>query len=219
MLIRYWLAACIWGLAAIAWAQTPPLSIALNEQVIMLPVGEGFGSTQLETTIYKPNGDGPFPLVVINHGKASGNPLFQERARYLMAANAFVARGYIVVVPMRRGFSKSGGAYISPGCNITSNGLMQAEELGITQANLEAKLAEAKANPNQAELRRFLGVEGEFGRQLGLPADFVVQAIRAVGNYGEIFERNLGRDSKLKLDRGMNRLWTQGGLIYSPPFR
>ena len=98
-------------------------------------------------------------------------------------------------------------------------GLMQAEELGITQANLEAKLAEAKANPNQAELRRFLGVEGEFGRQLGLPADFVVQAIRAVGNYGEIFERNLGRDSKLKLDRGMNRLWTQGGLIYSPPFR
>ena len=132
MLIRYWLAACIWGLAAIAWAQTPPLSIALNEQVIMLPVGEGFGSTQLETTIYKPNGDRPFPLVVINHGKASGNPLFQERARYLMAANAFVARGYIVVVPMRRGFSKSGGAYISPGCNITSNGLMQAE--GIREA-------------------------------------------------------------------------------------
>ena len=96
---------------------------------------------------------------------------------------------------------------------------VQAEELGITQANLEAKLAAAKANPTQAELRRFLGVEGEYGRQLGLPADFVVQAIRAVGNYGEIFERNLGRDSKLKLDRGMNRLWTQGGLIYSPPFR
>ena len=80
-------------------------------------------------------------------------------------------------------------------------------------------LMQAEENPNQAELRRFLGVEGEYGRQLGLPADFVVQAIRAVGNYGEIFERNLGRASKLKLDRGMNRLWTQGGLIYSPPFR
>lgn len=99
------------------------------------------------------------------------------------------------------------------------NGLIQAEELGITKANLEAKLSAAKADPSQAELRRFLGVEGEFGRQLALPADFVVQAVRAVGNYGEIFERNLGQSSKLKLDRGVNRLWTQGGLIYSPPFR
>jgi general L-amino acid transport system substrate-binding protein len=68
-------------------------------------------------------------------------------------------------------------------------------------------------------LRRFLGVEGDFGRQLGLPADFVVRAIRAVGNYGEMFERNLGQQSRLKLERGVNRLWTQGGLMYSPPFR
>ena len=97
--------------------------------------------------------------------------------------------------------------------------LMQAEEMGITQANVAAKVAEAKANPNQADLRRFLGVEGDFGRQLGLPADFVVRAIGAVGNYGEMFERNLGQMSKLKLERGVNRLWTQGGLIYSPPFR
>jgi general L-amino acid transport system substrate-binding protein len=101
----------------------------------------------------------------------------------------------------------------------TIYGLMQAEELGITQANVDAKLAEAKANPSRAELRRFLGVEGEFGRQLGLPADFVVKAVRAVGNYGEMFERNLGAGSKLKLERGENRLWTQGGLIYAPPFR
>jgi general L-amino acid transport system substrate-binding protein len=97
--------------------------------------------------------------------------------------------------------------------------LMQAEEMGITQANVAAKVAEAKANPNQADLRRFLGVEGDFGRQLGLPADFVVRAIGAVGNYGEMFERNLGQKSKLKLERGVNRLWTQGGLIYAPPFR
>ena len=62
-------------------------------------------------------------------------------------------------------------------------------------------------------------MEGEFGRQLGLPADFVVKAVRAVGNYGEMFERNLGAGSKLKLERGENRLWTQGGLIYAPPFR
>ena len=97
--------------------------------------------------------------------------------------------------------------------------LMQAEELGITQANVAAKLAEAKANPNLADLRRFLGVEGDFGKQLGLPPDFVVKAITAVGNYGEVFERNVGSGSKLKLERGLNRQWKEGGLIYSPPFR
>ena len=97
--------------------------------------------------------------------------------------------------------------------------LMQAEELGITQANVDAKVAEAKANTNQADLRRFLGVEGDFGKQLGLPADFVVKAIKAVGNYGEIFERNVGMASKLRLERGLNRQWKDGGLIYSPPFR
>jgi general L-amino acid transport system substrate-binding protein len=97
--------------------------------------------------------------------------------------------------------------------------LMQAEELGITKANVATKLAEAKANKNLADLRRFLGVEGDFGRQLGLPSDFVVKAVSAVGNYGEIFDRNVGPGSKLKLDRGVNSQWKEGGLIYSPPFR
>jgi general L-amino acid transport system substrate-binding protein len=97
--------------------------------------------------------------------------------------------------------------------------LMQAEELGITQANVDAKLAEAKADTNLADMRRFLGVEGDFGKQLGLPADFVVRAVKAVGNYGEIFERNVGTSSPLKLERGLNRQWQQGGLIYSQPFR
>jgi general L-amino acid transport system substrate-binding protein len=101
----------------------------------------------------------------------------------------------------------------------TVYGLMQAEELGITQANVAAKQTEARANPGQADLRRFLGVEGDFGKQLGLPADFVVKAVSAVGNYGEIFERNVGAGSRLKLERGVNRLWTDGGLIYAPPFR
>ncbi len=97
--------------------------------------------------------------------------------------------------------------------------LMQAEELGITQANVAERVKQAKANTNQADLRRFLGVEGEFGKQLGLPADFVVKAVSATGNYGEIFERNVGSGSPLKLERGLNRQWTKGGLIYSPPFR
>jgi general L-amino acid transport system substrate-binding protein len=101
----------------------------------------------------------------------------------------------------------------------TIYGLMQAEELGITQANVDAKVAEAKANPNLADLRRFLGVEGDFGKQLGLGPDFVVKALRAVGNYGELFERNVGSGSVLKLQRGLNRSWKDGGLMYSPPFR
>jgi len=97
--------------------------------------------------------------------------------------------------------------------------LMQAEELGVTQANVASKVAEAKANPNLADLRRFLGIEGDFGKQLGLAPDFVVKAIQAVGNYGEVFERSVGQGSPLKLERGLNRQWKQGGLIYSPPFR
>ena len=101
----------------------------------------------------------------------------------------------------------------------TVNTLIQAEELGITKANIASKLAEANANKNQADLRRFLGVEGDFGKQLGLPADFVVKIISAVGNYGEIFDRNVGPASKLKLDRGINNQWNKGGLMYSPPFR
>ena len=97
--------------------------------------------------------------------------------------------------------------------------LFQAEESGITQANVPARLATAKANTNLPDERRFLGVEGDFGKVLGLQADFAVKAIAAVGNYGEIFERNVGQGSRLKLERGLNRQWKDGGLIYSPPFR
>jgi dienelactone hydrolase len=114
--------------AAACLAQdAPKLDAALNEQVIMLPIGDG--GTTLETTIFKPKGDGPFPLVVINHGKASGNPRFQARARYPVAAGEFVRLGYLVAIPMRQGFSRSGGGYIDPRCNFTSNGRVQAEDI------------------------------------------------------------------------------------------
>lgn len=95
----------------------------MNERVEMVRVG----SIALETTLFKPDGEGPFPLVVINHGKAPGNPVFQARARYMDASREFVRRGYAVALPMRMGFSKSGGSYVSPGCNIASNGEQQAE--------------------------------------------------------------------------------------------
>ncbi|MGG6293265.1 amino acid ABC transporter substrate-binding protein [Leptolyngbya sp. AN02str] len=93
-------------------------------------------------------------------------------------------------------------------------GLIQAEEFAITQEGVDAALT--SENP---EIRRFLGVEGDLGTQLGLSNDFMVHAIKAVGNYGEVFERNVGTETPLELERGLNSLWTEGGLMYSPPFR
>ena len=98
-------------------------------------------------------------------------------------------------------------------------GLIEAEEQGISQANVLAKQAEAKANPKLADRRRLLGLEGNLGSQLGLRDDFVVTMVQAVGNYGEIYRRNVGEDSPLKIPRGFNRLARDGGLMIAPPFR
>jgi general L-amino acid transport system substrate-binding protein len=92
--------------------------------------------------------------------------------------------------------------------------LIEAEELGITKENAEAGLK--SANP---VVTRFLGVEGDNGQQLGLDPRFAYAIVSAVGNYGEIFERNLGASSELKIDRGLNALWNKGGLMYAPPSR
>ena len=90
-----------------------------------------------------------------------------------------------------------------------------AEEHGITRANVEQIVSRTR-DPG---LRRLTGAEGGYGKALGVREDWAVRAIAAVGNYGEMFERNLGRDSPLKLERGANRLWTEGGLMYAPPLR
>lgn len=92
--------------------------------------------------------------------------------------------------------------------------LINAEEFGITQANVSDMLK----SPNP-EIRRLLGVESKFGESIGLTNDWVVRMVKAVGNYGESFDRHLGANSSLKLPRGPNRLWTQGGLQYAPPIR
>ncbi|WP_448192432.1 amino acid ABC transporter substrate-binding protein [Azospirillum sp. sgz301742] len=92
--------------------------------------------------------------------------------------------------------------------------LLDAEELGVTQANVEDMLS--SSNP---EVRRLLGVEGSFGETLGLTRDWVVRVVKNVGNYGESFERNLGTGSPLNLPRGLNQLWSKGGLQYAPPIR
>jgi dienelactone hydrolase len=109
-------------------AQEQALDASLNESVQMI-VKPGLFNIELETTIYKPEGAGPFPVVVINHGKAEGNPRFQRRYRPLVAVRYFLQRGYAVVVPMRQGFSRSSGNYIGGGCNVESNGRAQADDV------------------------------------------------------------------------------------------
>lgn len=97
--------------------------------------------------------------------------------------------------------------------------LIEAEQRGISRASLAARLADAQRDPSRADLRRFLGVEGQLGSRLGLADDFVVKVVRAVGHYGEIFDRNVGAGSPLQLERGANRLARDGGLMLAPPFR
>ena len=92
--------------------------------------------------------------------------------------------------------------------------LLVAEELGVTQANVD----EMKTSPNP-EIKRLVGAEGTFGEGIGLSNDWAVNIIKAVGNYGEIFERNVGPDTPLKIERGLNNLWTNGGIQYGMPIR
>ena len=92
--------------------------------------------------------------------------------------------------------------------------MVNAEELNVTQKNLDEQAK--SANP---EIKRLLGSEGNFGEQLGLTRDWVVRVVKHVGNYGEIFEKNVGTSSPLGIERGLNRLWTKGGLQYAPPVR
>ncbi|MGO4572673.1 amino acid ABC transporter substrate-binding protein [Microvirga sp. 2TAF3] len=92
--------------------------------------------------------------------------------------------------------------------------LLNAEEFGVTQSNVGEMLK--SDNP---EVRRLLGLEGKYGEGLGLTADWVVRIVRHVGNYGESFERNLGSKSKIGLPRGINSLWSKGGIQFAPPIR
>jgi dienelactone hydrolase len=129
-MIKRWfgLAVALVFSAASVMAQSDSLDRSLNEAVHMIPKA-GVFSVELETTIYKPDGDGPFPLVIVNHGKAPGDTRFQGRYRPGSAARYFFKRGYAVIVPMRQGFSKSSGFYVGGGCNVESNGRAQAEDV------------------------------------------------------------------------------------------
>jgi general L-amino acid transport system substrate-binding protein len=92
--------------------------------------------------------------------------------------------------------------------------LVNAEELGVTSKNIDEALK--SENP---DVRRLVGVEGNYGERLGLTNDWAARVIRLVGNYGEIFERNVGVGSALAIPRGINQLWSKGGILYAPPIR
>ncbi len=93
--------------------------------------------------------------------------------------------------------------------------LITAEELGVTSTNA-AELASGTNNP---EVNRLLGTEGDLGAMFNLDADWALKAISSEGNYGEIFAKNIGVDTPVGLARGLNAQWTEGGLLYAPPFR
>ncbi|MGI1663994.1 amino acid ABC transporter substrate-binding protein [Palleronia sp. KMU-117] len=97
----------------------------------------------------------------------------------------------------------------------TLNALIAAEEYGVTSANVD-ELAKGTDNP---EINRLLGTEGNLGEMLGLDNQWAVRAIKAGGNYGEVFEKNIGENTPIGLARGLNAQWTDGGLLYAPPFR
>jgi general L-amino acid transport system substrate-binding protein len=92
--------------------------------------------------------------------------------------------------------------------------MINAEELAITQKNVDEMSKSSKP-----ELKRVFGSDGNLGEQLGLTKDWVTRIVKAVGNYGESFDRNVGAGSKLNIARGLNKLWNQGGIQYAPPIR
>ena len=92
--------------------------------------------------------------------------------------------------------------------------MLNAEELGINSKNIDQALKSKKP-----DVMRFVGTEGDYGEDLGLTNDWAVRIIRRVGNYGEVYERNVGTGSKLGIPRGLNQLWNAGGILYAPPIR
>jgi general L-amino acid transport system substrate-binding protein len=92
--------------------------------------------------------------------------------------------------------------------------MVNAEELGVSSKTIDEAL-----KSSQPDIKRLLGTEGVYGEQLGLAKDWVVRIVKLVGNYGEVFERNVGAGSALGISRGLNRLWTNGGIQYAPPIR
>jgi dienelactone hydrolase len=126
------------GLAASVFAQAPGVSSALGERIEFIK-NDSFLPVSLQITVFQPEGPGPYPVVVLNHGKDGGNARLQPRNRAVNAAREFLKRGYAVVVPMRQGFAGSGGAAVGDGCNIEGNGEAQSKDVTTVVKWLEAQ--------------------------------------------------------------------------------
>lgn len=188
-------------LPSLASVQVTPLDYRMNEHVLMVPAGQA-RSASLQTTVFRPDGDGPFPLVIINHGKDSGDPRSQGRDRFLFMATAFVKRGYAVMVPMRQGFASSTGTYANFGCNMTANGMAHASDVmdtiafARTQAWIDADriVIAGQSYGGLATIalgtRSIKGVRGLLNfagglRDDGNGCDWRGELVRAFGIYGE----------------------------------
>ncbi|MES2351204.1 MAG: CocE/NonD family hydrolase [Pseudomonadota bacterium] len=173
----------------------------MNEQVIMIPAGPA-RTAGLQTTVFRPNGRGPFPLLIINHGKDAGEPHKQARDRFIFMATAFVKRGYAVMVPMRQGFADSTGTYADHGCNMTANGYAQAAdvldviEFAREQAWIDADhmVVAGQSYGGLATIalgtRQLSGVRGLINfagglRDDGNQCDWRSELVHAFGEYGE----------------------------------
>ncbi len=118
----------LWFLGAAVAGDEAHLDAKLNESVCYVPVGS-WPSVKLQVTIFEPDGRGPFPVAVLNHGKATGRPCDEPRYRSVYAARYFLSRGYAVILPMTRGFAGSGGETWLRGCNIEEMGIQQARDI------------------------------------------------------------------------------------------
>ncbi len=179
-----------------------PLAATLREEVLMLPKPgpQGAEPVELETTLFRPPGDGPFPLVLINHGKATGDPHLQGRTRLLYPVRELLARGYAVATPMRQGFARSGGHYVGKGCNVERNGQLQADDvqaalqalshrpdldtrrvvvMGQSHGGLTTLALGARRLPNVVGLVNFAG-----GLKQGTCPGWETGLARAAGHYG-----------------------------------
>ena len=188
-------------LASVSTASAENTDPSINEQVVMLPVVSNGSNLQLQTTIFKPPGTGPFPLLLMNHGKTLGAPAQQKRQRYLAMSREFVRRGYAVVVPMRKGFAKSDGPYDDLGCNMADNGQLQADDI---EATLNALVTHAWVDKQRIVVagesygglaalafatRHYPGVKGIINFSGGLKlndplCDWQESLINAVASYG-----------------------------------
>jgi general L-amino acid transport system substrate-binding protein len=142
---------------------------------------------------------------------ASG--LYSERLRLANSADHIILPEIISKEPLGPSVRQGDDQWMTV-VKWTLFAMLDAEELGITSKNIDQMMT--STNP---DVKRFVGTEGNYGEQLGLTKDWAVRIIKLVGNYGEVFEANVGQGSPLKIDRGLNKLWSKGGIQYAPPVR